>query len=91
MNYTIHYFITKFTAIPEDRWCTGFSRNREGQCCAYGHCQSIPNIATNESRALCKFLDGRVASINDGFDFDTIEDSTPKQRILAALQDKLND
>lgn len=31
-------FIEKLGAIPEDQWTTGVFINRQGQCCALGHC-----------------------------------------------------
>ena len=34
----VRYFIDKFEAIPEDKWCTGDFVNRTGQMCANGHC-----------------------------------------------------
>ena len=32
------YFINKFEAIPEEKWCVGDFLNEEGQSCANGHC-----------------------------------------------------
>lgn len=36
--YTVDYFIKKFEAIPEGKWCSFQQDNGRGQNCALGHC-----------------------------------------------------
>lgn len=36
--FNVDYFITKFEAIPEDKWCVRTRDNGQGQRCAHGHC-----------------------------------------------------
>jgi len=37
MKYNVDYFIKKFSAIPEERWCVRMFDNGQGQNCAFGH------------------------------------------------------
>jgi len=120
MNYDLDYFIKKFEAIPENRFCIGnfMDGNRR---CFLGHTmpkQMIIKIlaagndgngstnyqfskaeiegSMNEVRHLCILVaDGRkdknigshtCIQINNG-DHPDYQQSTPKQRILAALYD----
>jgi hypothetical protein len=87
MEYTVSYFIEKFSAIPEEIWLIN-EYERNGSKCAFGHCgmrdnnslQSIP-----EAAAFVKILQ-MAAVINDG-ESSEYQQPTPKQRILAALYD----
>lgn len=45
--YTIQYFIDKFSAIPEDKWCSYTQQDNQGRRCAIGHC-----LPTKERRML---------------------------------------
>lgn len=100
--YDVKYFFNKFSAIPEERWTT-YSQFRNGKSCAFGHCSGGELGAGHtsiEGRALaqlfvdggitCFFPDGSldyaVAPINNGDD-KRYQQSTPKQRIIAALRD----
>jgi hypothetical protein len=90
-TYDKQYFIDKFTAIPEDRWITKDYADDAGRCCAFGHCgvrHMKPALGGGgeEADALAALLQHRTASINDG-DTDEYQQPTPKQRILAALND----
>lgn len=87
MNYDIDYFIRKFEAIPEEKWCTNQFHNGN-QSCALGHC-GLNNGGdwTDEASVLWyTILPDGVTKINDG-DHSEYAQDTPKQRILAALQD----
>lgn len=94
MNYSVQFFIDKFSAIPEDRWVIGefsdFSDNNN--CCALGHCGVRNNMGTLEGTALGKLFkilcpdDSFVAQVNDG-EATQYGQQTPKTRILAALYD----
>jgi len=55
-NYTVDYFIKKFEAIPEDKWCEGAWSNSKGANCANGHCGIEANglLKTNQSINLKK-------------------------------------
>jgi hypothetical protein len=90
-KFTVDYFITKFEAIPEEKWCSGHHEDDIGRHCAAGHCGERDDIHTDESQALCDLIPyrpfwGGVAQINDGLN-DRYQQPTPKQRILAALRD----
>ena len=41
------YFIDKFEAIPEEKWCVRYWINAEGQSCANGHCGVRRTIVDN--------------------------------------------
>jgi hypothetical protein len=86
-EYDVDFFIRKFEAIPDEKWCVGNYVRPDGRRCAYGHCgaSSGHEIADNkECRALGQILSGQVEEINNG----NYEDRTgPRARILAALQD----
>lgn len=98
--YTIQYFIDKFSAIPEDQWCSHMQHNAQGQRCAYGHCVPLEDrnhwfsngLLYPEGQALGK-LDElyfperpfHMANINNGSD-ERFQQPTEKQRVLAALQ-----
>lgn len=87
MNYDIDYFIRKFEAIPEERWCTG-QLHKGNQSCALGHCGlKGTGTWTEEASVLWwNILPERVTRINDGY-YLAYTQATPKQRILAALED----
>lgn len=72
MKMDAQYFIDKFEAIPEERWCTSVFRNGKGQMCANGHCgvkfaelSAMRIIETEESSALCDVF--TKVKIHDGF------------------------
>lgn len=93
-KFDVDYFIQKFEAIPEEKWCTVKYRDR-GACCSLGHCgegmdDEYGFSVTDEAEALKKMVfigldDADVPSINDGQD-NRFQQPTPKQRILAALR-----
>lgn len=91
MKYTVDYFIEKFEAIPEDNWITGKYYDPEIGCCALGWCGEKNFEETVESNSLTNLLKGWVAEINDGTlhgqHIKYRKFTTPKQRILAALND----
>lgn len=84
--YDVNFFIRKFEAIPEDKWITG-KWELNGNHCALGHCGAIQSDVslTDEACALNELLTNVIA-INDGRD-QVYAQPTPKQRILAALND----
>lgn len=99
MNYTVDYFIEKFSSIPEEKWGTNKYFN-DGKYCALGHCGChevvMPKTIygsdkiTAEGHHLTQlFLNTLTVSpitINDG-NWERYPQPTPKQRILAALYD----
>lgn len=93
-EYTVDYFIEKFEAIPDEKWCTGVFEDMTGACCALGHCGYRGYNVTDESRSLSRLF-GRyhqVGCINDGDelgDGEIVEKYgyTPKERILNALRE----
>lgn len=103
MNYDIDYFIKKFEAIPEEKWITDLQLDQDGNSCALGWCMteedrvhSLQNWSyvahwsgheTEEGKVLWEnILPRAVTLINNGQD-TRYQQATPKQRILAALQD----
>lgn len=91
-TYDKAYFIAKFEAIPEDKWCVNTFTDGDGRCCAQGHCGDRSHIvAPPECMALKSLLFGEfdgtvVSAVNDGND-PRYQQPTPKARILAALRD----
>ena len=100
MNYTIQYFIDKFTKIPQSYWITGMYVSMESRllhidgrlipCCALGHCGCRSGESTEESRALVDLFrrhDLSIICVNDGIDtqFGSTKDSS-KARVLCALE-----
>lgn len=101
VNYDVDYFIRKFEAIPEDMWLIRSLGHYGGPRCALGHCigQESPFSFKKDSESVSLtivFQDERIryllknnrsiASINNG-EHPNYQQSTPKQRILAALYD----
>lgn len=102
MKYDVDYFLNKFEAIPEEKWITG-DLEFNGCHCALGHAGVVDNgsqwVETEESIALAILLGGNmnispydrfrvVYRINDNK--VRYNHETPKQRILAALNDVKN-
>lgn len=83
--YTVDYFIKKFEAKPDELWCINELRNQQGQTCALGDCRE-----RGEFDALSELfqsnLIGFVSTTNNGNN-PKYPQSTPKERILAALYD----
>lgn len=114
-QFTVDYFIDKFSAIPENKW-TQRKLYSQDMSCSLGHCKVTENDfnydlmtfeGTDEAKALislfstlsisicgrqkpnaCSFSNYsfNVTYVNDG-DADQYPQPTPKQRILAALND----
>lgn len=87
-KYDVQYFIDKFEAIPEEKWCVGvYVSGNDERMCALGHCGQYA-VRTPESRGLIDVLGSvtEVAEINDGKHPGYLQ-PTPKQRVLAALRD----
>lgn len=94
-QFTVDYFINKFSAIPEDEWIIG-KTNNGNKMCALGFCQAreIGGVvrlddypeALSLYRMFNKALGVPVFEINDGRD-GRYRQPHPKQRILAALYD----
>lgn len=89
MDYTVDYFIEKFEKIPEEKWITGLYEDINGNHCALGWC-GVKGDANDESAELTRLfwkIDKSVIRVNDGILYAEYQQSTPKQRILAALRD----
>lgn len=95
MSNPIDKFITKFEAIPDEKWITGDLYNpATGACCALGHCGVREGSNGNwditpEALELCRAMFGHedyeyVYDINDGNNKD-YGGTTPKERMLNAL------
>ena len=102
MEYNVDYFIGKFSAIPEDRWTTGTVRlvtdSGNVKHCAFGHCGITADDTwdhfNREAKALNIMFETNaltVVQVNDNnggtFGAHKYTQATPKQRILAALED----
>lgn len=100
--FTIQYFIDKFTAIPEDQWCSYTQVNAQGQRCAYGHCvpedlrkgnTGVNALAFPEGKAFYQLEKIYFSGLRN-FSFahinngeeERFQQPTEKQRVLAALQ-----
>lgn len=89
--FTVKHFINKFEAIPEDKWnmYDYYDPTDKSIRCALGHCgqysDNFRTVYTDESIALKKLLPN-IIDINEG-DVENFQQPTPKQRILAALND----
>ncbi len=86
--YTVDYFLQKLGAVPESNWCVGYFVYGSNHC-ALGHCGETSYGVTQESLALFGlFVDNHmdVVGVNDG-QIKEYYQSTPKQRVLAALRD----
>ena len=89
-KYDVKHFIEKFEQIPEELWCVGHYVEGDKRC-ALGHCGvSVEGVNNGEADSLEYIFDGNVADINDGILKYKYYGTTPKQRILAALMEKLN-
>lgn len=95
MKYDVDYFIKKFEAIPEDKWCIIDFLKENGQMCALGHCgvREVNNdvILPEEATNLISLFGGdiiHVTSVNDCYGFNNFK--TPKHAILAKLNDIKN-
>jgi hypothetical protein len=63
-DYTIDYFIEKFSAIPVDKWNVGSLRSLDGSCCVLGHVNTkleahggmLHYILTEEGKALVRLI-----------------------------------
>lgn len=99
MNYDHDFFLRKFSAIPDEQWCTCARTNYLGQHCAIGHTErnrhetketAALNVALLPIRGTKSIMlheaGWTVANINNGDDA-RYQQSTPKARILAALRD----
>lgn len=88
--HNVKYFIQKFEAIPEDKWCTK-RYTKDDTHCALGHCGCLAAgepggpLLTEEAIALKTLFNG-IVDINDGRFFEYLG-PTPKQRVLKALYD----
>lgn len=84
MSYDVDYFIKKFEAIPDSKWCVGNLEDRQCRHCALGHCGETGYGMTIEGEALYWLLP-TVDRINDGETFG--KGKHPRTRILNALRD----
>lgn len=93
--YDVDYFIDKFEKIPDDKWCIGSFDGPYGSHCALGHCGCHDsNRNTDEANALRNLFEDSdlivsAVDVNDDHLYSTrpfLDASTPKQRILNALQ-----
>lgn len=80
MIYDAKYFHLKFEVIPDKYWVSGAYWANGEKYCAYSHCDP------DEQTALFSVLPN-IMGINDGHHIKYRHIPTPKQRVLAALED----
>lgn len=94
-KFDLDYFITKFSAIPEDQWAIGEFTDTHNPVahCAFGHCGcSVNNDSTDEGDTLDRLFRDHgllVTAVNDADGSGKagpFHQLTPKARILAALE-----
>lgn len=77
-----------FSAIPEEKWTIGAFLSDDGKCCALGHLGCSWDDTTENGMAIENIFQATghcVTEVNDGI----YRGDTPKQRILAALEDAM--
>lgn len=91
MEYNVEYFIAKFEAIPEDKWCV-MKLEIGDKHCALGHCGVLKMGVQlqGEGSAIVSLIYNSLGygifQIND-YKTNQYPQKSPKQRILAALYD----
>lgn len=92
MEYTLDYFIAKFTNTRDNLWCTNHYQY-DGKSCAMGWCgvdsNGYLNSSSHEANELIVLFDLHGLSVEDVNDAGNYkyQQATPKERILAALYD----
>lgn len=95
---SIEELISYYESIPDENWMTGFYYSTERQtCCALGHLNFHINggehIWNNFAKIIPNyFINNKVnlASVNDKICKD-YQQTTPKQRVIAFLNDKIKE
>lgn len=93
MEYTVEYFINKFSAIPEAEWTRATFNDGQGRKCVMGHCgYTNHDLRTREGKELLKLMKQNLGFspiiVNDAhcmYANSTDFGDTPKERILNAL------
>jgi hypothetical protein len=81
-KYSVNYYIKKFEATPESKWCVGAYTDKLGRHCALGHCgKTFWNDRGGTLTDMFLNTIGRTpVTINDSAYGDT-----PQERILIQL------
>lgn len=88
--YNANYFIKRFEKIPESKWCIK-EYTVNDQHCALGHLGCVlGKTDTPLAKKLNRILAQETPEINDGL-HDDYQQPTPKERILAALNQAKKD
>ena len=85
MQYTVDFFINKFEAIPENKWCSGIFfgytsfwgiiKKPNGQRCAQGHCMELVKLRRNSADIKSRSLEETEALrkiFSDALGFDKV-------------------
>lgn len=83
MKYDAKYFHLKFEAIPEKYWTSGIWWDEKFAGCVIWH------LKTEDERSALFILIPNIMGINDGHHIKYRHIPTPKQRVLAALEDAI--
>jgi hypothetical protein len=68
-KYDLAFFIKKFSATLESKWCVGQYSDGEGRFCVMGHCGVRSKAkSTREAIALRKLAGNAISFVNDGVD-----------------------
>lgn len=101
--FDVDYFLRKFEAIPEDKWCVDTFQDENGRCCAQGFCgfntwnavvlwdwAKYNKKVNHEGVELVRLFSkytGYQVAEINNYTYHKYNQDTPKQRILAALRD----
>jgi tRNA 2-selenouridine synthase SelU len=85
--FDVDYFINKFSAIPERKIITRFLNDKNGNHCAEGWCRFWGGNHEDCLNILLNSIGINWASEINNSKIGKYQQPTPKQRILAALQD----
>lgn len=88
MKETIQQVLDVITPIPEDKWTIKYHIDDKGRRCFYGHLNEINLNLSKKIREIGNNINLKFTSVNDGDD-KKYQQNTPKQRVIAALNDLL--
>lgn len=93
IQYDLDFFIKRFENIPQEKWGTK-AFNKDGKCCAFGHCGAVKSIFdSNMALELSFLLDiqystggAYLAMVNDGAGETKQYGDNPKDRVVNYLK-----
>lgn len=85
MNYTIDYFINKFSSIPEAKWSRRWLLTPDGKSCAVGHCGANGPWEIESTPEAIALINIFVEHGHDVFMVNDLGDEHPKKNVLSYL------